>query len=250
MRSLASTFTGVPSNGSPTDRWITKERGEELSPLPKSESFVVLVGAAVAIAMVDDVVVVVDDVGVIDVVDDGLTTEGVSRVARVVVDRGDAVAVVDVIAVVGVGVVVDVIAVVVVEVVVEVVVVSGIVVVVEVVVVSGIVVVVEVVVVVVSGIVVVVEVVVVVVSGIVVVVDVVVVVVVEVVVVVVGVAPVVPVTTVLKVCPAQVPETAAQVEPASVDLIAENVGAGETSVVAGEEHFQPIVPPALPVTTT
>ena len=153
------------------------ERGEELSPLPKSESFVVLVGAAVAIAMVDDVVVVVDDVGVIDVVDDGLTTEGVSRVARVVVDRGDAVAVVgvapvvDVIAVVGVGVVV-------------------------------------------------------------------------------GVAPVVPVTTVLKVCPAQVPETAAQVEPASVDLIAENVGAGETSVVAGEEHFQPIVPPALPVTTT
>ena len=147
------------------------ERGEELSPLPKSESFVVLVGAAVAIAMVDDVVVVVDDVGVIDVVDDGLTTEGVSRVARVVVDRGDAITVVDVIAVVGVGVVV-------------------------------------------------------------------------------GVAPVVPVTTVLKVCPAQVPETAAQVEPASVDLIAENVGAGETSVVAGEEHFQPIVPPALPVTTT
>jgi len=197
-----------------------------LSPLPKSESFVVLVGAAVAIAMVDDVVVVVDDVGVIDVVDDGLTTEGVSRVARVVVDRGDAVAVV------GVAPVVDVIAVVVVEVVV----------------VSGIVVVVEVVVVVVSGIVVVVEVVVVVVSGIVVVVDVVVVV--EVAVVVVGVAPVVPVTTVLKVCPAQVPETAAQVEPASVDLIAENVGAGETSVVAGEEHFQPIVPPALPVTTT
>ena len=167
------------------------ERGEELSPLPKSESFVVLVGAAVAIAMVDDVVVVVDDVGVIDVVDDGLTTEGVSRVARVVVDRGDAVAVVGVAPVVDVGVGV----------------VVGVAPVVDVIAVVGV--------------------------G-----------------VVVGVAPVVPVTTVLKVCPAQVPETAAQVEPASVDLIAENVGAGETSVVAGEEHFQPIVPPALPVTTT
>ena len=169
------------------------ERGEELSPLPKSESFFVLVGAAVAISMVDDVVVVVDDVGVIDVVDDGLTTEGVSRVARVVVDRGDAVAVVGVAPVVDVGVGVGVVV--------------GVAPVVDVIAVVGV--------------------------G-----------------VVVGVAPVVPVTTVLKVCPAQVPETAAQVEPASVDLIAENVGAGETSVVAGEEHFQPIVPPALPVTTT
>ena len=46
------------------------------------------------------------------------------------------------------------------------------------------------------------------------------------------------------------PVTAAQVVPPSVDLTAENVGAGVTSVVAGEEHFHPIVPPALPVSTT
>lgn len=59
-----------------------------------------------------------------------------------------------------------------------------------------------------------------------------------------------PATTVLKTWPAQVPDTALHVAPLSVDLEAENVGAGVTSVDAGDEHFQPVVPPVLPVNTT
>ncbi len=65
-----------------------------------------------------------------------------------------------------------------------------------------------------------------------------------------GVLAMAPTACMAKCCPAQVPLSVDQEEPALADARVRKVGVGLTSVVGAVElHFQPIVPPEFPVTT-